>query len=499
MEGTKSQFLDAMTNNSIMQNASSLLAAKLIARALGLLSTLIVARILSPDDYGIIAVAMIVQELAMRLQSIGFAANVISSSDDSDEFYSSVFLGKILLCLLLSLSIFFSSDYLADLLNSADSAVALKIIAWVLVIESCANFNLVLCSKEKNFRPSIYSQVGAKLISVVSTIALAIWLGNYLALAIGMVIAAVAQLGLSYVFAPPRVPLKLSFTGILKVYRYGFWYFATQMGDFLNAKLGHIFVGRYFGAATLGHLAMASSLSSIYYSVICSSVDKANLSQVVEDIHSKTGDKQYAGTIIRANMSYIFKIKDILILPVHTVFIVFSDLIISMLLGPNWTSTAPMFSIICLAAIVSAYTGTYTTLISALREPQYLSYCMLIRLAGVIASVLIGYQTENIYYMLIGNVCTGLAIYLYLNYIFHTRFQVNLMVTNLQSTLQLFGSLCAAYLFYQVFQTDSVALICYAGTLASYLVMRAYLFQDQVLLEMYEHARLFLTRKSKHA
>ena len=66
--------------NSLAKNTALLGASRFFSRVLGLISTFIVARLLMPEDYAIIAMCMLVQDLALRLQDIGFGQNIISKT-----------------------------------------------------------------------------------------------------------------------------------------------------------------------------------------------------------------------------------------------------------------------------------------------------------------------------------------------------------------------------------------------------------------------------------
>ena len=231
-------------SSTFLKNSAILSLGRFGAKALGIVSTLIVARILAPEDYGIIAAAMIMQDFANRFQNIGFAQNIITRSTSSYSFLDTIFFVKLLFALVVSCALFFSADFFTLWINVPEAATVLKVICWILLIQSFANLSIILNERDKNFVPTIKVAILSKFFSVFITIGLAYFIGSYWALALGMLSAAMLEVFFSYCVVKSYVPTRFDKQYLSEIFNFSKWIFFRQMAEFVNIKIPHFIFGK---------------------------------------------------------------------------------------------------------------------------------------------------------------------------------------------------------------------------------------------------------------
>jgi len=376
-----------MIKNSIFIGIS-----RLIARILGLLSTFIVARILLPEDYAVIATCMLVQDFANRVENIGFGQNIISKESLSPHFIGSVFRMRLILGFFLFIIVFSLSGIAADFFNNANVDSVLKVISILFLIRALNNLNIVIEVRKKNFIPTIKVELFSKFISIITTIYFAYTLENYWALSIGMLVYGVVSLIASYFVVKPIFPVLYSRVEAKGIIGFSKWYFFQQIIEYFNAKVNELLTARVFENKILGYFSLGSQVSFIYSHEICNAIDKANISDLSE---KKRCCKNNFNEILERNYSTIMAVKTLVLSPVYLFFIFYPEFFIRLLLGNNWLEMADYFVFFSISAFIHGYTYTFQSYFTVFRIPKMLFYSSIMMLFLRVLVLLIAYLGKD--------------------------------------------------------------------------------------------------------
>jgi len=428
----------------LLKNSLFLSFSRFFARGLGLISTFIVARLLTPEDYGVIAIAMIVQDFAFRMQNIGFTQNIVTSKTIDNIFMSTIFYTRLSLFALLTTCIYLSSTYFGDWMNSSEVTEVLRLICWVILFNGLMNLNVVLQTKKNNFIPEIKIAIFSKVVAVMVTIISAYYTKSYLALAMGMLAEAISQLIFSYLVVPPFKPSNGSFKQVKPLLNFSKWFFYQNLIMFFNTKIYHLIIAKFFSEKILGYVSMATNIVQMYSQEITAAFDKANFTFLSKKLNESC--KTEHSKIISENLKYLIGVKNILIIPVYCYCAVYSEFVVTLLLGDNWSKISPIFSIMCFAAIALSYETVFRTVFNAIREPKVNFKLATVRLFCLTVAMILSINANDYWYILYGIIITNLAItsasicYIYK----HT--QLNLIKSLLNSLVQVFLFTLGAYL-----------------------------------------------------
>lgn len=320
-------------------------AGRWIFRLLGLISTLVLARFLAPEDFGLVAIAVSILAVFDALSDFNFAAALVKFRDaDNDEYHTAwnfnVIRGAVLALVLAVGAPFFASMFDDGRLESVFQVMAVTVFVRGFVSIKMVDFVKYL-SLDKEF---IFRTV-TKLVSISATITLAILYKSYWALVVGGLIEAIFQLGFSYILAPyrPRLYFKayrrlLSFSGGLMIISVlqTLWMRAEQfaLGYFLPARFVGLYkIGQEVGSMPVGELS-APLMRAFFPALTYVQDDRAEFSRLIHET---------------AN------ILTILMLPAGLGFALVAKDLIVLAIGEKWLPSVPIvqtFAIVQSVAIV---------------------------------------------------------------------------------------------------------------------------------------------------
>lgn len=360
----------------LIKNSIILGGTRLGARTLGLISTFIIARILAPEDYAVMATCMIVQDLAYRLESVGFRENIISRQELDNKFIGSLLYLRLFFGVILFLFVFFSSDYAADFFNNPAVGPVLEVTSLIFLIQPLLNINVTIEIRNRNFIPNLKIQIFSKIISVISTITLALILENFWALAIGMVIGSISQTIISHLVLPTVWPKHFLKNEAKNIFGFSKWHLILQLTSFTGEKLNIFVVAKIFEQKIIGFFSLGSQIAQMYALEIVNAVDRANLSELA-NTKREAGDFKKK---LLSSFSFNFTLKLLLLTPAYLVLILHTEFIINLLLGDQWLGMIEFFQLFALSAFIMGFSSTYEYGLIVYRVPKLSFYITLFAL-----------------------------------------------------------------------------------------------------------------------
>jgi lipopolysaccharide exporter len=230
------------------------------ARLLGLISTVILARLLTPADYGIVAIAgLIVGSLEIFAQTGQYGA-IVRHPNPTREHYDSVWTVSLLLGFGLGVMILAMTPLTTAYFHEPRAKLVVEILALRTMMSGLQNVGTMNFGRNLNFRRQFYFRVIPELIAFVVTIGFAIALRNYWALVIGIISQSVATIVLSYLMDPHRP--RLCFTKIGEIWSFSIWTLFKNLGTYVNNQIDKLAVGGFAGAAAMGRYDVARDVAT---------------------------------------------------------------------------------------------------------------------------------------------------------------------------------------------------------------------------------------------
>tara|TARA_E500000081_G_C6125004_1_gene350255 strand:+ start:157 stop:1629 length:1473 start_codon:yes stop_codon:yes gene_type:complete len=238
-------------------------SSNLIIRGLGLISTLILVRVLSNDDFGIIAIAMMVNGFFDVLANVGINRYLILKKSPSHHEYSNAWSLNIMLKLILASVMCLLSGVFANYFEMPELYSVIIVMALIQIVSSFNNVGLIKLEKELNFSVVNRISIFSKVISFFVTISCALYFENYYALLIGLFFNSVSRCAGSYIFCDFRPRFVLNYDH--NMFSASLFLFVRNFFGYSRAQVDTFFVSSQFGKDTTGDYSVSKQFSAMPY------------------------------------------------------------------------------------------------------------------------------------------------------------------------------------------------------------------------------------------
>lgn len=230
-------------------------------RLTGLISTAILARLLLPADFGIVAMAAVFAGLLDTAAYTGVDLALIRAGENTPERMNSAWSIQLIQAWAVALLILAVSPLAVAYFHEPRVATVMFWLAAKSVIDGLQNIGIVEFRKELNFSKEFRFNLYGKLLNLAIVIGAAFYFRNYLALVIGLVSSSAMSVVLSYVMHPYRP--RWSLAEARHLWSFSNWLLVSRVGSFLSRKADEFIVGGAVGSAALGNYHIATEIATM--------------------------------------------------------------------------------------------------------------------------------------------------------------------------------------------------------------------------------------------
>lgn len=215
--------------------------------------SIILARVLSPEDYGIIAITMVFILIFQTINESGFNVALMNKLDRDELDFSSVFILNIAIGLLLYLLLYLFAPFIADFFHQDKLVMVLRVIGLIVVINSFAIVQTTIFLINVDFKSQAKASICAVLLSGGLGIACAYSGWNVWALVVQTLFYGIVNTCLMWYWSKWRPKeLKFSFVRIKGIMGFSYRLILSRLINTLFAQLYPVVIGHFFNVAQLG-------------------------------------------------------------------------------------------------------------------------------------------------------------------------------------------------------------------------------------------------------
>lgn len=349
------------------------------ARSAVLARTVVVARLLSPQAFGLMGVAQFILEGFDACTQLGHSSALVYRQERLAAAYDTAWVMAILRGLLLAGLVVLAAPYVAAFYGQPQLAAMLPVIALGLAVQGLGNVHLAEYQRDLDFKRLALLRQAAAALDLVVVAALAWWLRSAWALVIGSVASYATKSALSFALQRrwPRPRFRLGVARELA--GYGKFVTGASAVTFLSTQLDNAIVGKLLGMQALGFYVLAYSLANMPYNYVTHVVSK-----VMFPTYSAI---QHEPERLRAAFLKVLEATATLTIPAAVLLAVLSPHIVSVVYGRKWLPMAVALQILCLQGVLRALAAAAAPLFLATGRPQYDFYLNLLRLAVMLATI----------------------------------------------------------------------------------------------------------------
>ena len=312
--------------DKIVKGISWLLLLSWFNRLLGFASIFILARILTPEDFGVMALVMIAIQLTDTLTNVGAEQYYIQKKQATQDDLNSAWSLNLAIKLFASLVFLILSPIVAASLGYQHLTQAFVVVAFLPVINALSNGFIFAQKKALNFRSFSLISASAKVFSTLVTIALALTLKSYWALIAGALLQALIFTILSYVYLNERAALSLA--NWKEPFHFSKWIMLKSIVGHIRAKFDIWFAVNIQGMGGLGGYNLAKDVTLLPSREFLSPVSDVMFTAIAQaENHSENQQQQ-----ISKALTVLF----ILASPIAFGWALIAEPFVALILGPQW-------------------------------------------------------------------------------------------------------------------------------------------------------------------
>jgi lipopolysaccharide exporter len=355
------------------------LTSRFSTRALVLIELVIVARILSPDDFGLLGMAILAMAVFQVFTETGFKDAIIQNKNDVKGYLNTAWTTLIVRGIIIYAIVFFSAPYVGLFFGEPRAGLILQVIGLTVVLDGFQNIAVVLLRKELEFQKQFVLNLGGTLPSFILTVLLAFILKNVWALVYGSIIGEVGTIFVSYLIHPYRPRLEFNKLKAKEMFVFGKWILAATIVIFIATNGDNIFVGRYLGAFALGLYALAFNISNITTTELTNVIGAVTFPAYTKIQEDQLNSKKALSRTIRTvlTISIPITIAIILFIPEFTKYI----------LGEKWIAIIWPVRILAIAGFLRSVSAAWGSFYLSKGKPKYDFYKNLVKVIGMFSTI----------------------------------------------------------------------------------------------------------------
>lgn len=375
--------VDSQSGN-VFRGAVWLGASTGINSALQFLQVVILARILAPEQVGVVAILAIAVSLIDLMTDLGLSNALIQKKSLTQADISSVYWFNVILGAVLAGSLVLLAPAIADAYSSPELETTLRWLALVFLISPHGLVFRGLLEREHRFREVGIAESSSGVLGIVVTLVSALAGAGAMSYVFGRITNATVRSGLLQVFGrrlQNRVTFSLRVRGTGALLRFGGIQTLDAIVSFVHNSIGTLIVGRVVSVPQLGGFNLAFNLSVTLPGTVNSVFTRAafpSLSKIQTE-HNRLSDGYLK----------LLRVTGFVNFPLLVGLALVAGELVPVLLGDRWTWIVPVVQILALGGCVRALTSPLGALFMAIGKPQVSLYVNITRTVIVMVSAIL--------------------------------------------------------------------------------------------------------------
>lgn len=346
----------AETARRITTGAAWVFTTRLAARLISFISILILARLLLPADFGLVAVASAYVAIIEGLSGFDVNKALIRLRDEDRELYDSAWTLSLLRGVLSALIMCATAAFVADYMDDHRLESIIYVLSLQPLVRGLLNPKLTFFEKNLIFSKQAYVTIGQTICGFSVTVAIAVIYQVYWAIILGTVAASIVHVALSYAVIPYRP--RISFARIGEIFSFSGWMSLATIISTLALRLDNFVVGRVLGISETGIYYMTREIGRLPTAELLSP-----LHQVLFPSFSEfSRDIPQLKRVVFETIGITASIG----LPVSVGFALVAADVVPLVLGSRWNEIIPYLEILVPVFGLQAIFSTGTPVVMAL-------------------------------------------------------------------------------------------------------------------------------------
>ena len=348
-------------SQKIVRSGAWVFSLRILQQLLELIKVIILARLLSPWDFGLMGIGILLMGSLRAFSQIGFQTALIQKKENTHKYLDTAWTILVIRGFILFAIFSFMAPWAADFFRAPQMKVIVPIMGISLLLTAFVNIGTIHFEKELKFYKYFIQGLCGCLVNFIVTVLAALIMRNFWALIIGMLAGEFVEFIFSYLIHPYRPHFNLDLDKTRYLFDFGKWILFSTVLMFLFTQGGDFFVGKILGLATLGFYRMAYKISN----TLPTEVGKI-VRSVTFPAYSRLQDELAK---LRETYLKVLQLVTFVSLPLAGGILILGSEFTKLFLGSRWMPIVPTMQILAVFGILRLIGETTETVFISVGKP----------------------------------------------------------------------------------------------------------------------------------
>lgn len=331
---------------------------RILVKGLGLIITIILARLIAPEVYGLLAIIMVFINLAQTFVQSGLATALVQNQDTGEEDYSTVFYVSLIVAVLMIPILYITAPIIARVYKSEALINPLRVLSLSLIVGAYNSVQNAKMQREMRFKEMMYCNLSATIISgIIGITAATAGLGIWALVVYHMVQLLVVTVAMQCVDDwHPRLYFSIERAKVL--YGFGWKLLVSSLLTSIYFEIRTLIVGYKYSSSALAYYNKGYQFPSI----IANTLDVAMQSVMLPVMSREQNRREW----LRETLLHTVSISVFAVTPVMLGLAAIANTLIPLLLGDVWRPCIPLLCVFCVAELMLPMQSSNLSLLKAI-------------------------------------------------------------------------------------------------------------------------------------
>lgn len=362
----------------VMNNMAWRLAERLGAKGVEFLVSVVLARLLDPEMFGVVALCTVFITIIQVFVDSGLGNALIQKKDADETDFSTVFYFNIVFCVLLYSLLFATAPLAARFYDNPQLTPLIRVLGLTIIISGLKNIQQAYVSKHLLFRRFFFATLGGTIAAAVVGIVMAYRGYGVWAIVAQHLVNLIIDTIILWFTVKWRPKLLFSFQRLKQLYSYGWKLLASQLIDKIYLEIRQLLIGKYYSSADLAFYNRAKQFPQF----VTANVNTTINSVLFPAMSSVQDERERVKAMTRRAM----KTSVYIMAPFMVGLAVCGDQIVSILLTDKWLPLVPYLYVFCATQLfLPVHTSNLNAIKAMGRSDLFLKLEIIKKAIGLIA------------------------------------------------------------------------------------------------------------------
>ena len=373
-----------------------------LAQGVSFIVGLVLARLLSPEEYGLIGIVLIFTTILLSVVDCGFSNALIRKLKVTEDDYNTLFIFNILISFAMYGLLYASAPFIANFFERPQLVALTRVTGLLLIFQALSIVQYTILSRNVDFKTKTKASIISAVISGVLGITMAflgygVWSLVYQHLSRQLLYSLFL-----WIFIKWNPKLSFNIESFKYMWGFGWKLLVSGLLDKIWAQLYQVVVGKFYSPATLGQYSRSKEYANIFSSNLTTIVQRVSypvLSQVQDN-------EERMVSAYRKVIKITMFVTAIILISMAAV----SEPFIYCLIGPQWQDAAKFLPYICISMSLYPLHAINLNMLQIQGRTDIFLYLEIVKKIIAIGPICLGIFI-NIYWMLVGTIVTGIIAF----------------------------------------------------------------------------------------